>query len=364
MNTSTVQRSSSDRSIRWPHIFCSAAALFACLPLLAQPAAAPRELRYATAVPTGSVWFTQTERWIRHVDEHAKGQVTVRLFPNGQLGSDGAIVQQVASGRIDMAAVSLASASVLAPELLVAALPMQYRTAAEYHCVLDSGASALMGERLARKGVHVVALSDVGSVQLAGRRAFRTPEDLVGAKAGTFGSRLGLLLWTSLGASPSAISSADLASAFQTGLIEVSTTTPILYTTSGLNKLAPVITIADLYRMPSLVIVNQGVWDSLNPTQRAALEGGRAGATLALSRQEVSAAEERALAAHTGGGGQVAVLTDAQRAALRAVLASNYTAMVAQTGNDGAQLFARIEAVRQGCEKARAARPADEGRAR
>lgn len=364
MGTSTLPWQRIDRPPRWPRILTGAAALLACLPLLAQPAAAPRELRYASAAPVGSVWFTQTERWIRHVDEHAKGQVAVRLFPNGQLGSDGAIVQQVASGRIDMAAVSLASASVLAPELLVAALPMQYRTAAEFHCVLDSAAGALIGERLARKGVRVVALSDVGSVQLAGRRAFRTPKDLVGAKAGTFGSKLGLLLWTSLGASPSAISSADLASAFQTGLIEVSTTTPILYTTSGLNKLAPVITIADLYRMPSLVIVNQGVWDSLNPTQRAALEGGRAGATIALSRQEVSAAEERALAAHTAGGGQVAVLTDTQRAALRAVLASNYNAMVAQTGSEGAQLFARIESVRQGCEKARVARPADEGRAR
>lgn len=325
------------------------AAVLAAISLQAQPVKAPRELRMASSAPPSSVWGKQAERWAEGVQRESQGQLKLRLFLGAQLGADTAVIQQVASRRIDMASVSLSSASVLAPELLVAALPMQYRSRADFDCVIDAGIGTLIAERLASKGLHVIAMSNVGTVQLIGRRAFRVPSDLVGMKAGTTGAKLGLQLWTALGASPVQINPAEVASAFQTGLVDVAPTTPSLYVSSGLNKLAPVLTVANLYQMPSLVVINKALWDSLSEAERVALERTRTPA--AQLRQEVADSEEQAFAAHVQGGGQLVIPTPAQRELTRSLLTSHYAEMVAEAGPDGLRLHRRVEEARKACEK-------------
>ena len=247
------------------------AALLVAAPVPAQQGKAPREFRFASSAPITSIWANQAERWAQSVERESQGQLKLRLFMGAQLGADTAVIQQVASRRIDMASVSLTSASVLAPELLVAALPMQYRSRAEFDCVVDAGIDTLIGERLAKRGLHVIAMSNAGTVQLIGRRAFRVPSDLVGMKAGTTGAKLGLQLWTALGASPVQIQPAEVVSAFQTGLVDVAPTAASLYVGSGLNKVAPVLTVANLYQMPSVVVINKALWDSLSEAERAML---------------------------------------------------------------------------------------------
>lgn len=340
------------------------ATLGAAVPVHAQPAPpsapAPRELRLSTSAPPGSVWARQAESWAASVELESRGQIRLQIFFSGKLGPDTAVIQQVASGRIDMASVSLSSASVLAPELLAVALPMQYRSAAEIDCIVDAGVGAMVGERLARKGLHTIALSSVGTVQFIGKRPLLEPADFAGIKAATTGTRFGVLLWSALGAVPVQISTADLPSAFETGLVAAGLTAPALYVASGMSKLAPVITLVDLYHLPSTLVINKGVWEGLTAEQRAALE--RARTPPERTRQEVRDAEDRALAAHRQSGGQVVVPSEAQREALRSRLAARYPEMVAETGPEGAQLQARVEDVRRRCEAARRPGGSDDGR--
>jgi len=325
----------------------------ACTAVQAQTpvAGTPRELRLANGAPAGSIWANQAERWVQAVERESQGQLKLRLFLGAQLGADTAVIQQVASGRIDMASVSLTSASVLAPEVLVASLPMQYRSRAEFDCVVDTGVGALVGERLARKGLHMIALSNAGSIQLAGRKGYRTPSDLSGVRAGTTGAKLTMLMWAALGASPVVVSTPEVAAAFQTGLIDVAATTPVYHVSSGINKLAPVISMLDLYQMPSLVVINKKTWDSLSEAQRTTLLRTRTPAS--SLRQEVADSEERALAEHVRTGGQVVTSSADRRALTRAQLASRYTEMVAEAGPEGIELHRRVEEVRKACEKLR-----------
>lgn len=346
------------KSNRW----LLATALWVVASVQAQPIQSPRELRLASSAPAASIWARQVEQWAKNVDTETGGQIRFQLFLGGKLGPDTAVVHQVASGRIDIGTISLASASMLAPELLAVSLPMQYRGAAEIDCVIDSGGGALVRERLLRKGLHTVAMSSVGSLQIVGRQAFREAADLAGLKAATTGSRFGVLAWLALGANPVQISGADMPSAFETGLISVGLMAPAIYLASGINKLAPVITMVDLYQLPSVLVVNKGVWDGLSAEHRAAIE--RARMPPAVTRKEVRDAEEAVLAAHVQAGGQVAVLSEAQHEVMRSRLAARYPEMIAETGPDGPPLHARIEEIRRSCEKSRRSVAAGDGRAK
>lgn len=360
MRSSAMHRRSATRR-RWFHVRAVAWFLVATLSAgtasRAQTDPPPRELRLASTAPAGSVWAKQLEFWAKNVEAETRGQTRLQLFVGSKLGPDTAVIQQIASGRIDMATMSLASASLLAPELLAVALPMQYRSAAEVDCVIDSGGAALMAERLARKGVHLLATSSAGTVQIVGRQPYREIADLAGLKAGTTGTKLGVLAWSALGANPVQVNAADQPTAFETGLIAVAMTAPTYYVGSGMNKLAPVLTVVDMYQLPSLAVINKRLWDSLSAEQRSAIERGRA--PPAVTRQESREAEERAIAAHVRAGGQVATLSEAQHEAMRARVTARHAEMLAETGADGAQLHARIEELRRECVRQR---PSGDGR--
>jgi TRAP-type C4-dicarboxylate transport system substrate-binding protein len=313
----------------------------------------PLELRYATAAPQNSAGGIQVERWSAAVDEESRGSVKLAVFFGGQLGADAEIVRKVAHGRLDMGGVSAAFASQLVPELQLLALPMFFRSAEELDCVLDSDVTATVTARLAARGVHLLGWGGTGTIGLVGKRAFTQPADLAGTKAGTYGSPLGALLWQALKANAAPTSSAELASGFQTGLIDVALAPMTYYAASGLNKVAPVFSHAGMIFMPAMHIMNQTAWDRLSGPQRAALERASLRVSSEAMRPLLQQVEATMRESHLKGGGQLVELSAPQRAALRSVIAPVWPQMVDLAGSEGRSFFALMSSRRQACEAKR-----------
>jgi TRAP-type transport system periplasmic protein len=307
-------------------------------------------LRYATVAPQRSVWGIQLERWSTAVEEESRGSVKVQIFYGGQLGAEADLVLQVARGRLDMVGVPAVFGSQLVPELQLLGLPTFFGSTAELDCVLDSGLAQTVSQRLADKGLHFDGWGGVGAINIIGKRAITAPSDLAGAKVGTFGSRSGALLWQELKANPTPTSNTEISSAFQTGLIDLSVTSAAFYVSSGLNKVAPVMSRGELFFVPSMHLVNKAAWDQLSTEQQAALKRARARVPAGQMRQEVRDFEARMLEAHVKGGGQLIELTAAQRDTFRKTLAPNWPRMAQEAGPEGPRFLELMEAARKACE--------------
>lgn len=334
----------------------TAAALLAgaCLattaPALAQEVK-PVELRYAAGAPQRSVWGMQVERFAKAVEEESKGTVKIQPYLGGQLGSDVEIIQQVARGRIDMVGIPVPFASLLAPELLLVSLPTYFRSAEELDCVMDGGLMADIEKRMAGKGLKVISWGESGAMDFIGKRPYASPADLVGTKASTSGSRMGVLMWEALKANPATIQATDTAAAFQTGLIDVGATVAVFYVTSGINKVAPVLTRADLFFVPSFNLMNRATWDKLSPDQQAAIERARQRTGVVQQRREVRDFQAQMRQAHVTGGGQLVEIGAAGRDAFRRVMEPVWPNMVATAGPEGPNFFAAMDAGRKACAK-------------
>ena len=339
---------------RTRHLFSLAALLagaaLGTLPALAQEAK-PIELRYAAGAPQRSVWATQVERFAKAVDEESKGTVKIQPYLGAQLGSDVEIIQQVARGRIDMVGVPVPLASILAPELLLVSLPTYFRSAEELDCVMDGGLMAEIEKRMSAKGLKVISWGESGAMDLIGKRAFASPGDLVGTKSAASGSRMGVLMWEALKSNPATIQAPETAAAFQTGLIDVSATVPVFYVTSGLNKVAPVLTRADLFFVPSFNLMNRASWDKLSPDQQSAIERARQRTGVAQQRREVRDFQAQMRQAHVSGGGQLVEMGASGRDAFRRVLEPVWPTMVATAGPEGPNFFSVMDAHRKACAK-------------
>ena len=311
----------------------------------------PVELRYSSgAPPAGNPWVTQINRFAKDVEEESRNGLKIQPFFGSQLGSEQDTVQQVARGRIDMGGFSTGSAALVVPEITLLTMPGYFRDLQEQDCVMDNHLVKLTTELFDKKGVKFIGWTEVGAVELFGKKAFVAPKDMNGVKAAAYANKTQTTFYGSLGATAIPLGLPEWIPAFQTGLAEV-VFTPITYALpSGLTKVAPVAT-RGFYDSPGLTLMNKAVFDKLSKEHQEALNRATARNTSAKMRAEVRGFENTLFGMHEKAGGQAVTLTPEQRTAWRKALEPVYPQIVKETGGDSVSFFAQMEAGVKACSK-------------
>jgi len=309
----------------------------------------PLSLRYTTGAPQRTPWVTQLERFQKAVEEESKGALKIDGFIGAQLGNEQDTMQQVARGRIDMGGFSTNAVAVVVPEMTMLVLPFYFRTVAESDCAIDALTRPIT-ELLGKRGLQLLSFTDVGVSDLAGKRPFVNPADVKGIKAASYGSKMGTIMWNTLGANSSPMGITEWAPAFQSGAIDAANTPSTFYVPSGLNKVAPVLSRLEMWSNPAFILMNKGIFDKLPAEQKDALVRASARTPLADNRRELRAFEAMIRGVHEKGGGQVAQVTPAQREQWRRAMAPAWPQMVRETGGESESFFNQLEVARKACE--------------
>lgn len=313
--------------------------------------AKPIELRYSSgAPPSGNPWVTQINRFAKDVEEESKGEIKVSPFLASQLGSEQDTVQQVARGRIDMGGYSSGSAALLVPEMALVVMPMYWKNTAELDCVLDNHLLKPMQELFAKKGVALLGWTEVGNIDLWGKKAYVTPKDMLGVKAAAYPNKTQQLFYASLGANANILGLPEWIPAFQTGLAEVVMTTVTSALPMGLTKSATVAT-RGFYVSPGLTLMNKGIFDKMSKPHQEAIARATARHGSDKYRTEVRGFENVLFGMHEKAGGQAVNMTPEQRAVWRKALEPVYPQIVKDVGGDAAKIFGIMEAGAKACAK-------------
>ncbi len=309
------------------------------------------ELRYSSgAPPSGNPWVTQINRFAKDVEEESKGEIKIQPFFASALGSEQDTVQQVARGRIDMGGYSGGSAALIVPEIGLLLMPLYFKSLAEQDCVLDNHLYAVVKDLFAKKGIQFTGWTEVGNIDIWGKKAYLSPKDANGVKAASYANKTQQLFWTSVGANPNPLGLPEWIPAFQTGLAEA-VFTPITYALpSGLTKVATVAT-RGFYDSPGLSLMNKATYDKLSKDHQEAIVRATARNPSSKYRAEVRGFETVLFGMHEKAGGQTVTLTPEQRAVWRKSMEPVYPQIVKETGGDPAAFFAKMEAGLQACSK-------------
>ncbi|MBF09367.1 MAG: TRAP transporter substrate-binding protein DctP [Cobetia sp.] len=100
-------------------------------------ATAATSLTFAHAHPVTDSQHLAAERFAERLAERSAGELTVKIFPNGQLGNDQAMISGVRSGTIDLELSGNPYFSGLVSELNVLDLPFLFDTREQAYQVLD-----------------------------------------------------------------------------------------------------------------------------------------------------------------------------------------------------------------------------------
>ena len=338
-------------SVRLKPLAALLAAVSLASPALAQDKK-PVELRYSSgAPPQNNPWAMQIGRFAKMVDEESKGELKIQPFLASALGSEQDTVQQVARGRIDMGGYSTGAAALIVPEVVLINAPGAFASVAQRDCVLDNHIKGMVADLFDKKGIKFLGWTEVGTVEIFGKKPLGNPKDFSGLKAAAYANKSSMLFFNTLGASPTPLGLPEWIPAFQTGMAEA-VQTPITYALpSGLTKVAPVVTRLGLVYSPALTLINKGVFDKLaKPLQDALL---RANERIPASqyRAEIFGFEKVLYGMHEKAGGQIVDITSEQRDVWMKTLEPFHAQLANEIGGNAKALASAIEAGRKACPK-------------
>jgi len=182
-------------------------------------ALAAETLRLAHASSSDSLINQAMVRFAAEVKAQSHDALEIQIFPDGQLGDEGAIADSTGSGAIAIGLGGVVDA--IDPRLNAVSLPFLFKDADAVHHFLDSEAGKKFLSMGASRGYVMLSALDSGFRQFANsKKAIVKPEDLHGLKIRTPPNPVILATIKQLGGLPQSIPFGEVYTSLQSGVVD------------------------------------------------------------------------------------------------------------------------------------------------
>ena len=189
--------------------------------LLSQPLQAQTALRFANTLSANDTHNQAARHMAEQLKKQSGDKVTMSVHPAGELGNDGAILEGVRLGSIDLALTGNPFFTKFAPRLNVLDLPYLFRDAEHAHKVMDGPIGASLLKDLERNRMKGLAFWEIGFRHVTNsKRPINAPADLDGIKIRTTPNKAHLEAFKIWGANPLPMPFTELYLALQTGTVD------------------------------------------------------------------------------------------------------------------------------------------------
>ena len=273
----------------------------ACALLLAGTAQAQNKivikLGWATSDAPTDTFAIGARLFKAALEEEAKGQFDVQLYPNRQIGDEKQLVEGLRLGTVDAAIVTNPVYAQFEPSFLLNDLPFLYPTEERAFKILDGDIGKQLAAKIEKKGIVMLAYMSGGYRQmLNNKKPVSTPEDVKGVKYRTMQNPVAIEMYTALGGSPTPLAWSETLTALQQGAVD------------GMDLGAPLIESLKVYEaVKYLSLTNHSfsacnlamskrLFDKLSPAQRTAVRNAAAKAAVEQRKQALEL-DDKAVAA-------------------------------------------------------------------
>ena len=277
------------------------------------------------------------------VEAGTNGGITVQTFPNGQLGKDNEVLEQVKSGVIESGIFSVGGFAGGYPLIGVLDIPFAFPNISTTYAVFDGP----FGQRLAadikkKTGMTVLGFGDSGGFFhiTNNKKPIMSPADLQGLKIRTMGLDTHKAIITSLGGQPTALAWAELYTALQTGVVDGQMNPIPIIAFAKFQEVQKYLTLTGHLFAPYVWVINTRFWDSLTPDEKNVVTYSAKSAIVAgrgMGRAIEASSKGLATLSKTM---KVNSLTDEQKKAFKDKAVPEVTKIILQKfGNEGKEMM-------------------------
>jgi tripartite ATP-independent transporter DctP family solute receptor len=243
----------------------SALALIAAA-FLASAAAAETVLTFGGSDAPGSLLDRQNAMFTQLVNERAKGELTVNFISGEALGNDIQVIEQMMAGSVHMYGDVLDWYANWVKDFAILNWGFTFRNNDHVQAFLDSDVYAgLVDELRETQGLRILAAAPTQPRVLFAKKEIASPAELQGLKMRVPEIRTYLLLWETLGTSPSRVAWAEVFLGLKTGVIEAAEGPVSAAYAARMHEAAPYVMRTDHLVSTNHITINEATFQSLSP---------------------------------------------------------------------------------------------------
>jgi tripartite ATP-independent transporter DctP family solute receptor len=224
------------------------------------------------------------------VEKATKGELTVDLFPDMQLGGAQENIDQVRSGTVFATWISIAFLSRTVPELEAVSLPFVFANRDQAFRVMDGKVGELLDKKLADKGYTSLGYMELGSRNVTNSvRPLKTLEDFKNLKVRLQPNETHIATFRAVGANPVSMDIKEVYSALQQGVLDGQENPYSIIETRRFDEVQKYLSDTGHFFDFIIIAANKRKFDGLKPEVKDAV---RAAMAKAISWQRKKAADE------------------------------------------------------------------------
>jgi len=205
--------------------------------------------------------------------EISNGELTIEIYPSGQLGSEQQCVELLQIGSLAITKVSAAVMESFVEDFKVLGLPYVFRSKEHSFKVLDGEIGKELLLSTEPFWIRGLCFYDAGS------RSFYTidkpiysPDDLKGLKIRVMKSITAMEMVKAQGGSPTPISWGELYTALQSGVVDGAENNPPSFYTSHHYEVCKYYSLNEHTMVPDVLIISMKVWNKLTDQEKKWLQ--------------------------------------------------------------------------------------------
>ena len=203
------------------------------------------------------------------LEKKSNKTLIVKIFPDGQLGSEREVLELLQIGSLAATKVSAATLSNFVPEYHLLGIPYLFRNKEHQFDVLEGE----IGKSILQKGskfwLRGLCYYDAGSRSFyTSKKAIRTPEDLEGLKIRVMNNQMAINMVNSMGGSATPMSYSELYTAIQQGVVDGAENNPPSFVSSNHYEISKYYTLDEHSSVPDVLLMGTKFWDKLSEQEK------------------------------------------------------------------------------------------------
>lgn len=201
--------------------------------------------------------------------EKSGGKLTIKIFPDAQLGSEREVLELLQIGSLAITKVSAATLSNFVPEYAVLGVPYLFRDNKHKFDVLEGE----IGKSILRKGskfwLRGLSYYDAGSRSFYTKnKPVRTPEDLEGLKIRVMNNQMAINMVNALGGSATPMAYGELYTAIQQGVVDGAENNAPSFVSSNHYEVSKYYTLDEHSAVPDVILIGTKAWEKLSSQEK------------------------------------------------------------------------------------------------
>lgn len=199
----------------------------------------------------------------------SQGKLKVKIFPDGQLGSEREALELLQIGSVAATKVSAAILSNFVPEYNVFGIPYLFTDKEHMFNVLEGPIGKSILEKGSKFWLRGLCYYDAGSRSFyTSTKAIRTPEDLKGLKIRVQNNQMAINMVNSMGGAATPMAYGELYAAIQQGVVDGAENNPPSFVSSNHYEISKYYTLDEHSSVPDVLLIGTKYWNKLSKQEK------------------------------------------------------------------------------------------------